>query len=76
MATDAYILINVNIGKEEKLVEEIRKIEEVVEAYVLMGEYDVIAKLKINDPKELRPIVSNKIRPLAGVRQTMTLISV
>ncbi|MHA2404976.1 MAG: Lrp/AsnC ligand binding domain-containing protein [Candidatus Kariarchaeaceae archaeon] len=36
--------------------------------------YDIIVKVEVPDAKDLRPLVTNKIRTLGGVRQTMTVI--
>lgn len=72
----SFVLINVNLGKEEELLEQFKTIEEVKEAYIVMGSYDIILKVEIGDAKQLRPLVTNKIRSLEGVRETMTVIAV
>ena len=76
MATEAFVLINVSIGREDDLIAKIKEIEEVVEAFVVMGSYDIIAKLRLEEAKELKPLVTNKIRALPGIRETITIIVV
>ena len=76
MATEAFVLINVSIGREDDLIAKIREIEEVVEAFVVMGSYDIIVKLRLEEAKELKPLVTNKIRALTGIRETITIIVV
>ena len=69
MSTQAYILIHSNLGKEQDVLSELNKIPEVSEAHVVMGSYDVIALVSVEQTKELRPLVTNKIRTISGVRQ-------
>ena len=76
MPTEAFVLINVSIGREDELIAKIREIDEVVEAFVVMGSYDIIAKLRLEEAKELKPLVTNKIRALVGIRETITIIVV
>ncbi len=74
MTTQAFILLNVLLGKENELLESLKKLEEVHEWYIVMGSFDIIVKVEVPDAKDLRPLVTNKIRTLGGVRQTMTVI--
>ena len=76
MATHAFILLNCILGKENELLDELKKLEEVIEGYIVMGSFDIIIKVEVPDAKDLRPLVTNKIRTLSGVRQSMTVIVV
>ncbi|MBA7555268.1 hypothetical protein ES705_47924 [subsurface metagenome] len=75
MAT-AYILINSEIGKEQEVQEHLLKLPNVVEAYVLCGVYDLIAKIEAEDTATLKNIVTQNLRDLENVRSTMTMICV
>ncbi|MCK4845402.1 MAG: Lrp/AsnC ligand binding domain-containing protein [Candidatus Heimdallarchaeota archaeon] len=75
MAT-AYILINSEIGKEQEVQEHLLKLPNVVEAYVLYGVYDLIAKIEAEDTATLKNIVTQNLRDLENVRSTMTMICV
>lgn len=74
MTTQAYILINVVLGTEDKIVGELLKLPEIKEAYVTLGSFDLIALVEVVATNELRPLVTSSIRSIDGVRQTMTLI--
>jgi DNA-binding Lrp family transcriptional regulator len=76
VATKAYILLNVVLGKEKEILAAVKEIEEVQEAYITMGSFDLILMVETADTKDLRPLVSNKIRIIPGVRQSMTVIVV
>ena len=68
-----YILLNCDLGAEEYIVEELRQIPEVKNAYLTFGAYDVIAEVHANSQEDFEKTVSSKIRKLARVVSTMTL---
>ena len=70
----AFVLINVESGSEENILEEIRKTEGVEEAYFSYGVYDIITKVKANSMEKLRETVTRKVRTINRVRSTLTLI--
>jgi DNA-binding Lrp family transcriptional regulator len=70
----AFVLINVESGSEEEVLEQIRKIEGVEEAYFSYGVYDIIAKIKAETMVKLRETVTQKMRTIGKIRSTLTLI--
>ncbi|MGB9675419.1 MAG: Lrp/AsnC family transcriptional regulator [Candidatus Nanoarchaeia archaeon] len=70
----AYILLRVDSGVEREVLESLLDFDEVEEAELIYGEWDVIAKLNIDDLEKLSEFVLTAIRPIKGVRQTSTLI--
>jgi DNA-binding Lrp family transcriptional regulator len=68
-----YVLLNCDLGAEEYIVEELRQIPEVKNAYLTFGAYDVIAEVHANTQQDFEKAVSSKIRKLARVVSTMTL---
>jgi DNA-binding Lrp family transcriptional regulator len=70
----AFVLINVESGSEEEVLEQIKKSEGVEEAYYSYGVYDIIAKIKAETMEKLREAVSQKMRNINKVRSTLTLI--
>lgn len=72
----AFILINTEIGCEDEVMKALESIDEVKEAYIVYGVYDIIAKVEAEDMEVLRNIVSSKIRKIPKVRSTMTMIVV
>jgi DNA-binding Lrp family transcriptional regulator len=73
MAT-AYVLINADVGKENDVLRELKKVPSVKEAYFVYGVYDIVAKIETNDVRELKEVVVTKIRRLDYVRSTLTMI--
>jgi DNA-binding Lrp family transcriptional regulator len=70
----AFVLINVESGSEEEVLEEIKKIEGVEEAYYSYGVYDIITKIAADSMEKLRETVTRKVRTISRVRSTLTLI--
>lgn len=76
--TVAYLLIEVparmsgNVA--HRLVAEHR--QSVLEAHVIWGESDIIAKVIVGNSKELADLVMNKIQKMTGVSSTRTFIAI
>ena len=68
-----YVLLNCDLGAEEYIVEELKRISEVQKAYLTFGAYDVIAEIHAQTQEDFEKTVSNKIRRLSRVVSTMTL---
>ncbi len=69
----AFVLINAELGKEEGLIKELRKIENVKEAHFVYGVYDIVAKVEAESMEKLKEIVTFKIRRMNDVRSTLTM---
>jgi DNA-binding Lrp family transcriptional regulator len=70
----SYVLIRVDPGVEREVLEAILDLDEVEEAEHIYGEWDIIAKINIEDLEKLSEFILLTIRSLKGVRQTSTLI--
>jgi len=69
----AYVLVRTDIGAEKKVLEELRKLEGVEEAFLIFGPWDIIVKLNVPDRTELNRLVIWKIRRMEHITQTQTL---
>jgi DNA-binding Lrp family transcriptional regulator len=72
----AFILINSEIGMENKVSEELKSINEVKVVYVVYGVYDLIARVEADKMDDLKNAISDKIRRLNNIRNTLTMIVV
>jgi DNA-binding Lrp family transcriptional regulator len=70
----AFVLINVESGAEQEVVNELKKIEGIEEAYFSYGVYDIITKIKADSMESLKDLVTRKVRTISRVRSTLTLI--
>jgi DNA-binding Lrp family transcriptional regulator len=72
----AFVLVNAEVGSEDEVIGELRKISHVKESYVVYGAYDIVAKIEADSMNKLKDIVNGKIRRLDKVRSTLTMIMV
>ena len=70
----AFVLINVESGSEDNVLQELKTVEGVEEAYFSYGVYDLITKIKADTMDNLKDMVTRRIRTLRKVRSTLTLI--
>jgi len=70
----AYILIISESGAERRIVENLLEVDGIEEAELVYGEYDVIAKVNVNDISLLSDFILEKIRPISSIKRTSTLI--
>jgi len=68
-----FVLLNCDLGAEELIVEQLRKISQVSQAYVTFGAYVIIAEINADSQEAFDETVSLKIRRLTRVVSTMTL---
>lgn len=59
----------------EEVVNELKKIEEIVECHYTTGIYSIFAKIYCKDTDHLREVLNEKIQALEAVQRTETLIS-
>ncbi|OYT51446.1 MAG: AsnC family transcriptional regulator [Desulfurococcales archaeon ex4484_204] len=73
---EAVVLLNTDIGTEEEVLNTLGSIDGVVEAYIVYGVYDIVAKVQASTTEALKEIISSKIRKIPKVRSTLTMIVV
>jgi DNA-binding Lrp family transcriptional regulator len=72
----AYLLLNVETGTEEEIMNKLKTLQEVKEARMVYGVYDIIVRVETETMEELKNVVSWTVRRLDRVRSTMTMIVV
>jgi len=72
----AFVLINAEIGAENEVLEDLKAIQEVKEAHMVYGVYDIITRVDAETLQDLKDTISFKIRRLDKVRSTLTMIVV
>jgi len=68
-----FVLLNCDLGAEEYILEELQQVNEIKNAYVTFGAYDIIAEIHADTQEDFEKTVSLKIRQLSRVVSTMTL---
>jgi len=81
----AFVFIDVVPGKDKKVLEELMKYDEVKEAHLIAGRYDVLAVLEFelygrsifeSAQEKISQFVISKIKKMPDVRETSTIYSI
>jgi DNA-binding Lrp family transcriptional regulator len=75
MPVTAYIMIKANTGEADRLRNDIEAIEGVENAYIVAGDVDIIAKVRVDSPGAVKDIAATKIQGISGVEDTQTYIA-
>ncbi|HEX6067400.1 MAG TPA: Lrp/AsnC ligand binding domain-containing protein [Nitrososphaera sp.] len=70
----AYVLINCDLGSEDDIIRELKKMPETVEVSGVYGVYDIIAKVSSDSMEKLRETITWHVRKIDKVRSTLTMI--
>jgi DNA-binding Lrp family transcriptional regulator len=71
--SQAFVIIHCNRSQESAILQELKKITEVVEADSLIGSFEIICKLAAPTYNDISDVISNKIRKIANIKSTITL---
>ena len=70
----AFVLMNAELGSEESIVNESKKLDGVKEIYQVYGVYDIVAQVEANTMDKVKETITWKLRKLNGVKSTLTMI--
>ena len=71
----AYVLIVANPGATKSVYAALRKVKGVSDCYEVMGPYDIVAEVQVEDLADVPPILSDHIRTIPGVESTTSLVT-
>lgn len=72
--TDAYVMLNCELGAEVEIIEKLKELDNVSDVFETIGTHDMMVKLQAENFEKIREIVSWNIQKLPKVRSTATLI--
>ena len=70
----AFIMINVKVGTDRDVVNELRNMKNVQRVYEVYGVYDIVAEVGAQTMGELKETVNADLRKLGSVVATNTII--
>ncbi len=70
----AYIMMKMQVGMDDQVILEIKKLEQVQEADATYGSYDLVIKVKFKTIEDLDRFIFEKIRRVKGVTETSSMI--
>ena len=72
--TIAYVLIKSDLGAEQKVIEQLEKLEQVVRIDRTFGDYDMVVKMESEHIEKIRETISRNIKKIDKVRATRTIV--
>lgn len=72
--TTGYVLVNCDNSDAEHVIEQLKKIDSVIEADGVFGTYDIIVKVEVDDKNAFSKILSTQIRTIDKLKSTLTLM--
>jgi DNA-binding Lrp family transcriptional regulator len=71
----AYIMVKAYTGDADRLRDAIGEIDGVTSAHIVAGDVDIIAKVEVESPADVKDIAATQIQNLEGVEDTRTYIA-
>ncbi len=71
----AYAMVKANTGEADRLRDDVAAVAGVTDVHIVAGDIDLIAKLDVGTPAEVKDVVANQIQGLAGVENTQTYVA-
>jgi DNA-binding Lrp family transcriptional regulator len=72
--TTAYVLINCELGSEERVFSQLKAISKIKETRGVFGAYDIVTKIEASSADLVNDIIVTKIRGMDRIRSTLTLM--
>ena len=69
-------MINTDVGKEDEIMEKLFQIDEVKDVFLVYGIHDIVAIVETDTMEQLRSLITERIRQMDGVKNTLTSIVV
>ena len=71
----AYILVVANPGATKTVYDALQKVKGVTQCHQVMGPYDIVAEIEVEDLADVPPILGSHIRTIDGVENTTSLVT-
>ena len=71
----AYIMVKANTGEADRLRRDIAAIAGIVDAHIVAGDVDIIAKVVVDTPADVKAIAADGIQAINGVERTQTYVA-
>ena len=75
MPIKAYVLVVTDPGRTRHVADALRSIPGIVEMHEVMGPYDIVVELEVNNLQDIPPILGERIRVVEGIQSTTSLVT-
>jgi len=76
LTAKALLLISAELGDERNVLKKLKSIQNVKEAHLTYGVYDIIAIVEAETQDKLKETITYQIRALPSVKTTLTMVVV
>lgn len=70
----AYILMEIELGRTDDVVIQLKAIDEATRVAVTTGVYDIVVLLEVDDLEQLYDITVHRIHNIPGIKETSTAV--
>lgn len=71
----AYVLVVTTPGETKNVVAAVGKVPGVVELHEVMGPYDIVVEIEVEQLSQVPGILSDQIRSVPGIESTTSLVT-
>jgi DNA-binding Lrp family transcriptional regulator len=75
MGVKAYVLVVTDPGKTRRVVQAMHEVPGIVAMHEVMGPYDIVAEIEVENLQDIPPILGGKIRTIEGIESTTSLVT-
>jgi len=77
MVEKAFVLINTNDQTDDNiLLDELKKIDGISEAYRVCGIYDILVKVEAQTMDKVSKVVNHRLKNLKNIKSTLTMVAI
>lgn len=74
MATEAFVLIETEVGKNAGILASLRRLKGVKSAHFVTGPYDIIASIEMEHMSQVAGMIGGRIHIIHGIKKTVTCL--
>lgn len=74
-AIKAYVLIVTDPVKTKDVYSQLQGIREIIEVHEVMGPYDIVCEIQVDDLTQIPPILGEHVRRIPGIESTTSLVT-
>ena len=71
----AIVLIQTERGRVEEVAQDLLEVDEVSEVYLVAGDYDLVAMVRVRQYEQMAGLVPGKLARVGGILRTTTLMA-
>ena len=76
MQARAYVLVEAEAGQVRSIIAALRGLPGVSTADAVTGPYDIVVTIETPDPRDIGRLVMNEIHGIAGIKRTVTCLTI